>query len=98
MRVTVSRTPRARATIPTTCAVSTGLPRAKAEASATGRAAPLLDWGWTPGDGLGVDDGAIAGNRPDALLAPMSCPVSVLMVGTGPMGRARSAGVMPADV
>jgi hypothetical protein len=41
-RVTASRMPRASTTSPATCAVSTGLSRPRAEASATGWAAPLL--------------------------------------------------------
>ena len=96
----MSRTPRASATRPATCPVSAGLPWPKAEESATGWVIPVLACGCRPGDGSGVEDGTIAGNRPDALLAPMSCPVGELMAGAdaAPSGRAFSAGVIAVDL
>ena len=55
---------------PATWPVSPGLPSPRAEESETGWVSPaLLFGGWIVGAGLGVADGAIAGNRLDALPA-----------------------------
>lgn len=79
-----------KAISPATWEVNTG-PRA-AE-SATGAASFCLPAGpWTPGDGdgLGVAEGEIAGNRPEALPAPMSELDTPLRSGMGPSGSAAS--------
>ena len=49
-----------------------------------------------PGEGLGVADGLIAGNRPEALPAPMSWLETPLRFGIGPSGSVLS-GRTPAD-
>ncbi|MBV9610394.1 MAG: response regulator [Acidobacteria bacterium] len=72
----------ASAMSPTTWAVSTGCPNPMAEDSATGWAFPLPLGVSVPGGGLGVADGAIAGNRPDALPGPMSELETPLRSGT----------------
>ena len=76
-RVTVSRMATASAISPTTWPVSPGWTNAMAEEEGSGRplAWPPAVWppaAWLPGAGLGVSDGLIAGNRPEALPAPMS--------------------------
>ena len=72
---------------PATWPVSPGLPVPSAEESETGWA---FRWpaprGWIPGDELGVADGMIAGNRLDALPAPMSELETLLRFGMGPSG------------
>ena len=67
---------------PATWPVSPGLANPRAEESETGWAFRLLPCGWILGDGLGVADGTIAGNRPDALPAPMSELETPLRFGT----------------
>src|SRR5262249_17952811 len=63
--------------------------------------AALLPGGWVPGAGLGVLDGLIAGNRPEALPAPMSWLEMPFRFGTGPSGNADPSetpgGDAPAD-
>jgi hypothetical protein len=49
-----------------------------------------------PGEGLGVADGLIAGNRPEALPAPMSWLETPLRFGIGPSGSVLS-GRTPAE-
>lgn len=63
------------------------------EETATDLLPRLGAFGWTPGAGLGVAEGTIAGNRPDALLAPiseleMTELAAPLTYGTGPSGSA----------
>ena len=72
IRVTVSSTATASAISPATWPVSPDSANASGEAPVTGRT-----FGWpacvlAPGAGLGAVPGLIAGNRPDALPAPMS--------------------------
>jgi hypothetical protein len=86
----------ASAMSPATWPVSPGLPIPRAEESETGSAFRLLRCGWVAGDELGVADGMIAGNRPDALPAPMSELETLLRFGMGPSGSAGS-GEEPAD-
>ena len=81
---------------PATWPVSPGLPNPRADESETGWAFRLAPCGWTPGDELGVADGLIAGNRPDALPAPMSELETPLRFGMGPSGSGVSAGEPPA--
>jgi len=100
-RVTVRMMATASARSPASWAVSTGLPNATVEESETGSAFPLPPCGWIPGDEPGVADGTIAGNRPDALPAPMSeLPMSELETplrfGMGPSGNV-VCGEAPAD-
>jgi hypothetical protein len=101
-RVTVSTTAAASAMSPASCAVSPGLPSAIAEELATGSAAGLVPPSdWIPGEVLGVAEGTIAGNRPDALPAPTSELEMIeletpLRFGMGPGGSAVSGGT-PAD-
>ena len=61
------------------------------EDSANGRALRLPLCGWIPGEGLGVADGLINGNRPEALPAPISELETPLRAGMGPSGSADSA-------
>lgn len=94
---------------PTTWAVSTGCPSPMAEDSATGWAFPLPLGASVPGEGLGVADGSIAGNRPDALPGPMSeletpfrsgMPLRLgvpLRLGMDPSGRVVVAEVLVGD-
>lgn len=72
MRVTVSRMATASAISPATWPVSTGLPRAKAEESATGWALRPPVFGLTAEAEPDPREGVIAGNRPEALPAPTS--------------------------
>ena len=95
-RVTVSMTATASAISPATWPVSPGWPNVTGEASDTGLAFRLPPSAWTPGEGLGVDDGLIAGNRPAALPAPMSELETPLRSGSGPSGSVVS-GEAPAD-
>ena len=81
---------------PATWPVSPGLPNPTADESETGWAFRLAPCGWTPGGELGVADGLIAGNRPDALPAPMSELETPLRFGMGPSGSGVSAGEPPA--
>jgi len=92
-------TAAASAISPATCPVSPGWMKAMAEESGAG-----LRWlpgAGVPGEGLGVADGLIAGNRPAALPAPMSWLETPLRFGIGPSGRAAPgetpAGDEPAD-
>ena len=91
-RVTVSMTATASAISPATWPVSPGCTKPRAEESDTGLAFRLPPGVWTPGEGLGVADGLMAGNRPDALPAPMSELDTLLRFGTGPSGS-----VVPGD-
>jgi hypothetical protein len=95
-RVIVSRSAAARAISPAIWAVSTG---AMADESATDSAFRLVSRACTPadGDGLGVADGEIAGNRPAAFPAPMSELDSPFRLGRGPTGSALRDGVVVAD-
>jgi len=100
-RVTVSMTATASAISPATWPVSPGCAKARAEESDTGLAFRLPPGAWTPCEGLGVADGLMAGNRPDALPAPMSeLPMSELETplrfGMGPSGNV-VCGEAPAD-
>ena len=79
-------TATASAISPATCPVSPGWTKAMAEESGAG-----LRWlpgAGLPGEGLGVADGLIAGNRPAALPAPMSWLETPLRFGIGPSGSA----------
>ena len=92
----------ASAMSPATWPVRPGWPSPWAEESETGSAFRLGGCGWIPGEELGVADGLIAGNRPDALPAPMSLLDTPLRLGMAPSGRgASSAGTAaeeaPAD-
>ncbi len=73
------------------------MPSPRAEESETGSAFRLAPCGWIPGDELGVADGMIAGNRLDALPAPMSELETPLRFGTGPSGSVVSGGGLSAD-
>ncbi len=87
-------TATASAISPATWPVSPGLTNAMAEESGAG-----LRWlpgAGLPGEGLGVVDGLIAGNRPAALPAPMSWLETPLRFGIGPSGSVLS-GRTPAD-
>lgn len=77
----------ASATSPATWPVSIGCPNPVAEDSAIGSAFRLPLCGWIPGEGLGVADGLIEGNRPDALPGAMSELETPLRVGMGPSGK-----------
>jgi hypothetical protein len=96
-RVSVSKSATARAIRPAIWAVSTG---AMAEESATDSAFRLVSWACAPveGDGLGVAEGEIAGNRPAAFPAPMSELDSPFRLGRGPTGSARCDGAFVADL
>ena len=86
-------TATASAISPATCPVSPGLTKAMAEESGAG-----LRWlpgAGLPGEGLGVADGLIAGNRPAALPGWMSWLKTPLRLGIGPSGSAPS-GTTPA--
>lgn len=93
-RVTVSMTATASAISPATWPVSPGSTNAMAEESGTGLRCP--SGAGVPGEGLGVADGLIAGNRPAALPAPMSWLETPLRFGIGPSGSVLS-GRTPAD-
>jgi hypothetical protein len=71
-RVTVSRMAIPSAMSPAAWPVSPGWPNPMDEDTATGWAPFWLLCGRVPGVGLGVADGLILGNRPDASPAPMS--------------------------
>jgi hypothetical protein len=58
-----------------------------AEEFGLGLSWPWAAAAWLPGEGLGVTDGLIAGNRPEASPAPMSRLVTPLRSGIGPSGR-----------
>src|ERR1700749_3885660 len=85
-RVTVSRTGTPSAISPATCPVSPGWTNAMAEEEGAGLAFPWPAAAWLPGDGLGVAEGLIAGNRPEASPAPMSWLERPFRSGTGPSG------------
>ncbi len=87
-------TATASAISPATWPVSPGWMKAMAEESGAG-----LRWlpgAGLPGEGLGVADGLIAGNRPAALPAPMSWLETPLRFGIGPSSSA-PPGETPAD-
>ena len=84
--VTVSTMASASAMSPATWPVSPGLANPRAVESETGSAFCLPPCGWKPGEELGVADGTIAGNRPDALPAPISELETPLRFGMGPSG------------
>ena len=71
---------------PATWPVSPGLANPRAVESETGSAFRLAPCGWKPGDELGVAVGLIAGNKPDALPAPISELETPLRFGMGPSG------------
>ena len=87
-------TATASAISPATWPVSPGSTNAMAEESGTGLRGPF--GAGVPGEGLGVADGLIAGNRPAALPAPMSWLETPLRFGIGPSGSVLS-GRTPAD-
>ena len=93
----MSKSATARAISPAIWAVSTG---AMAEESATDSAFRLVSCACAPvdGDGLGVADGEIAGNRPAAIPAPMSELDSPFRLGRGPTGSALCDGGIVADL
>ena len=93
----MSKSATARAISPAIWAVSTG---AMAEESATDSAFRLVSCACAPvdGDGLGVADGEIAGNRPAAFPAPMSELDSPFRLGRGPTGSALCDGGIVADL
>ena len=95
-RVTVSRTATASAISPATWPVSPGWTNAMAEEEGSGLplASPL--GAGLPGEGLGVSDGLIAGNRPEASPAPMSWLETPFRFGIGPSGSVVSGGI-PGD-
>ena len=57
-----------------------------AEEEGAGLAFPWPAAAWLPGEGLGVAEGLIAGNRPEASPAPMSWLEMPFRSGTGPSG------------
>lgn len=67
-----------------------------AEESGDGLFCPWAAAAWVPGAGLGVSDGLIAGNRPEASPPPMSRLETPLRFGIGPSGRLAS-GETPGD-
>ena len=79
-------TATASAISPATWPVSPGWTKAMAEESGAGPR--WLPGAGLPGEGLGVADGLIAGNRPAALPAPMSWLETPLRFGIGPSGSA----------
>ena len=81
----------ASAMSPATWPVRPDWPSPRAEESETGSAFRLAGCGWIPGEESGVADGLIAGNRPDALPAPMSELDTPLRFGIGPSGRGATA-------
>jgi len=95
-RVTVSMTATASAISPATWPVSPGWTKAMAEEPGTGPRW-LLGAG-PPGEGLGVADGLIAGNRPEALPAPMSWLETPLRFGIGPSGSVLSGSTLAEEV
>lgn len=97
----MSRTATASAMSPASCALSPGLPNARAEELATGSAALPVPSDGIPAEAPGVAEGTIAGNRSDALPAPISelemTELEIpLRLGMGPSGSAGSDEV-PAD-
>ena len=86
-------TATASAISPATWPVSPGSTNAMAEESGAGLRCP--SGAGVPGEGLGVADGLIAGNRPAALPALMSWLEAPLRSGIGPSGSAPS-GTTPA--
>jgi len=98
-RVTVSRTATASAISPATWPVSPGWTNAMAEELGDGLFCPWPAAAWLPGAGLGVsDDGLIAGNRPEALPAPMIRLATPLRSGIGPSGRLAPGEIPSGDV
>ena len=94
-RVTVSMTATASAISPATWPVSPGSTNAMAEEEGTGLRG--LSGAGVPGEGLGVADGLIAGNRSAALPAPMSWLEAPLRSGIGPSGSAPSGTTLAGD-
>src|SRR5438105_5952801 len=70
---------------PTTCAVTTGIPRGSSEV-VVGPAFVLLARLPAPGAGLGESDGLICGNRPEASPGLMSELPALFRAGIGPTG------------
>jgi len=77
-----------------------------AEEEGAGLAFPWPAAAWLPGEGLGVAEGLIAGNRPEASPAPMSWLEMPFRSGIGPSGSVvpgetpgddAAAGELPAD-
>ena len=95
-RVTVSRTATASAISPATWPVSPGLTNAMAEEEGFGLPLASPPGAGVPGEGLGVADGLIAGNSPEASPAPMSRPETPFRFGIGPSGSVVS-GKTPGD-
>jgi len=79
-------TARASATSPASWPASPGCVSATGDAPETGSAFSLPPWALIFGVELGDADGLIAGNRLDALPAPMSWLEKPLRFGTGPSG------------
>ena len=97
-RVTVSRTATASAISPATWPVSPGWTNAMADEEGTGLLSASPPGAWVPGTGLGVSDGLIAGNRPEALPAPMIRLATPLRSGIGPSGRLAPGEIPSGDV
>jgi len=95
-RVTVSKTAIASAISPATWPVSPGWTNAMAEEEGSGLPFASPPGVCPPGNGLGVADGLIAGNRPEASPAPMSWLETPFRFGIGPSGRLPS-GETPGD-
>ncbi len=78
--------------------MNTGARVAESATGATFFCLPAGSWAPGNGDGLGVADGEIAGNRPDTLPAPMSELETPLRSGMGPSGSAASGGGVAEDL
>ena len=96
-RVTVSRTAAASAISPATWPVRPGWTNAMAEEEGAGLPCASPPGAGLPGEGLGVADGLIAGNRPEASPAPMSRLETPFRFGIGPSGSAVSGGIAGDD-
>ena len=88
---------------PVTWAVMTGEPSATGEAAEIGSAFRRVGWDEPPGFVLGVADGVIAGNSPEALPAPMSRLASAFRsgefrFGIGPSGSTMSGEALADDL
>jgi hypothetical protein len=95
-RVTVRKTASASATSPATWPVSPGWTNEMADDEGVGAPSAPAAGGWLSGEGLGVSDGLIAGNRPEASPASMSWLETAFRFGIGPSGSL-VAGEIPGD-